>query len=80
MEIDIYDKQTIKKKIKNSSHNKNNSRKLNCLYKDVIEKNYKEENNMGETNIFNNFSNSIANVFVKLKYTIGSDKKNLNIL
>lgn len=75
MEIDIYDKQTIKKKIKNSSHNKNNSRKLNCLYKDVIEKNYKEENNMGETNIFNNFSNSIANVFVKLKYTIGSDKK-----
>ncbi|CRG98935.1 conserved Plasmodium protein, unknown function [Plasmodium relictum] len=70
MEKDVYDRQ---KKRKNIAQNTSEI-KRNFLYKDVIEKNYKQIN-MDENNISNKYNN-IADVFVKLKYTIGSNKIN----
>ncbi|CRG93171.1 conserved Plasmodium protein, unknown function [Plasmodium gallinaceum] len=71
MEKDIYDR---KNKRKNVAENISEI-KRNFLYKDVIEKNYKQTNKMGENSISDKYNN-IADVFVKLKYTVGSNKIN----
>ncbi|SBT87433.1 conserved Plasmodium protein, unknown function [Plasmodium malariae] len=78
MEKDIYDKQ----KNNNNNNNKKNITEIanvkiksNYLYKDIIEKNYNEEKHVELNRLFAS-SNNVANVFVKLKYTIGSNKIN----
>ncbi|KJP89123.1 hypothetical protein AK88_01209 [Plasmodium fragile] len=69
MEKDLYDKQ--KSNNNKVTQNMNvHAKGKNYLYRDVIEKNYSEEN--GGTPPSTTYNN-VANVFVKLKYTIGSD-------
>ncbi|CAA9986944.1 conserved Plasmodium protein, unknown function [Plasmodium knowlesi strain H] len=73
MEKDLYDKQ----KSNNNQVTENvsvHAKGKNYLYRDVIEKNYSEQNGSTEQSAppSTTYSN-VANVFVKLKYTIGSD-------
>ncbi|GAB65254.1 hypothetical protein PCYB_052720 [Plasmodium cynomolgi strain B] len=73
MEKDLYDKQ----KSNNNKVTQNvsvHAKGRNYLYRDVIEKNYSEQNGSTEQSAAPSTTYSdVANVFVKLKYTIGSD-------
>ncbi|SBS81206.1 hypothetical protein, conserved [Plasmodium ovale curtisi] len=75
MEKDIYNKQHSDKQILNTI-NASTDMQRNYLYKDIIEKNYKEEKGVGEENETSPNSINVANVFVKLKHTIGTNKMN----
>ncbi|GAW79760.1 hypothetical protein, conserved [Plasmodium gonderi] len=76
MEKDLYDKQKSNDK-KGMQSVSVPTKRRNYFYKDVIEKHYNDENQNTEENFTSDStSKNIANIFVKLKYTIGSDKIN----
>ncbi|CAD2089331.1 conserved Plasmodium protein, unknown function [Plasmodium vinckei lentum] len=77
MEKDVFDKKMNNKRM-SMPNEEVIEKKRSYLYNDVIEKKYNEENWIGDENeSYSNNSNNrnnIANLFVKLKYTVGTNK------